>query len=239
MATFFGKLKSGLEWLELGKLVVDILGGLLAGKTVQALLVKFTSISPIWVTPLWLAAASIVTGFLVFLGNRKRKNVEQNPQRQVTLAPVAPEAQYKNVEEFYKTYDNSMLLEAEGYIQKESNQYKPGLERERFLIRNLASFALTYVFDMIWYTGFGSQLKAIEQLNAGPLSTAQIRTFYDEATQRYPNMYPSYSFDKWLYYLQSWCVLVQSGDTFSISIRGREFLKYLVHEGRLIDTKAY
>ena len=100
-----------------------------------------------------------------------------------------------------------MLMEAEGYIRRESDQYKPGPQREQFLIRQLASGAITYIFDVIWYTVYGSQLRALEQLNARPLSLAQLKTFYDEANQKYPAMYPFYSFDKWLNYLRSWLLI--------------------------------
>lgn len=238
---FWGRLKTGLEWLELGKTFVDVVGGLFVGQSVKAVLVRYTDISPVWITPIWLGVALVVMGLLIFIGNRKKAKQGQNTQTQMVAAPspVAPETQYKNVEEFYRTYDNSMLIESEGYIRSESDQYKPGAERERFLVRSLASFAITYVFDVVWYTIFGSQLKALQQLNARPLSLAQVRSFYDQASESFPNMYPNYAFDAWLYYMQSWFLIVQNGDVFSISIRGKEFLKYLVHEGRLIDGKAF
>jgi hypothetical protein len=238
---FWGRLKTGLEWLELGKTFFDVFSGLFVGQTVKAILVRYTQISPVWITPIWLGVAAAVFGLLIFIGNRKKGKQGQNTQTQMAAAPAAvvPQTQYKNAEEFYRTYDNSMLIEAEGHIRRESDQYKPGTERERFLVRNLASFAITYVFDVVWYTIFGSQLKALQQLNARPSSLVQIRSFYDQASEAYPSMYPNYAFDAWLYYLQSWFLIVQNGDVFSISIRGKEFLKYLVHEGRLIDGKAY
>lgn len=242
MAVFLGKLKAGLEWVELGKTAVELLLGLFAGQTVKALLMRFTNIPSVWITPIWLGAATALVALFVFLGNRKKgKQSQSTTQTQVVTVPaaVAHEPQYKNVEEFYKTYDNSMLMETEEYIRKESNQYRPGTEREQFLIRQLASSALTYIFDIVWYTVYRSQLEALQQLNARPLSTAQLKTFYDEAARQYPGMYPAYSFDSWLEYLRAWLMLVQQGDTFSITVRGKEFLKYLVHQGRLFTERAF
>ena len=92
---------------------------------------------------------------------------------------------------------------------------------------------------MLWYTVYESQLRALEQLNARPLSTAQVKTFYDEAMQKFPGLYPRYSFDNWLNYLRAWLMLVQNGDIFSIGVRGKEFLKYLVHEGHLINERTF
>jgi hypothetical protein len=242
---FWGRLKTGLEWLELGKTFVDVFGGLFVGQTVKAILVRYTQISPVWITPIWLGVATLVFALLLFWGNRKKRKQSQGAEGQSTSTQItAPatavlETQYKNVEEFYRTYDNSMLLEAEGHIRKESDQYKPGTERERFLIRTLATGALTYTFDIVWYTIFGSQLKLLHQLNARPLSSAQVKTFYDEVGAAYPNMYPNYTFGQWLAYLQSWYMVAQNGDTFYISVRGKEFLKNLVHHGRLPDGKAF
>src|SRR6266436_2471654 len=93
MAVFWGRLKTGLEWLELGKTFVEVFGGLFVGQTVKAVLVRYTEISSVWVTPIWLGVATVVVGLLIFIGNRKKgKQAQQQGQSTQTQMVAAPTA---------------------------------------------------------------------------------------------------------------------------------------------------
>jgi hypothetical protein len=231
VAKFVERAKSALEWLQHGDLIVRILGGLGGGQLVRAALVTWTHIPHVWVTAIWLIAVALFCWLLTLLG--KRKVEKRNEPAETQIAATAPSPpQFKDVDEFYKTYDNALLLESEEIIRKESQQYKPGNDRERFLIRTLASGAITYAFDVVWYTIYNSQLRLLDALNSKPLPVIEAKKYYEQASQNYPIQYLTYSFDQWLSYLHSWVMVVQNGDTIVISVRGREFLKYLVHQGR-------
>jgi hypothetical protein len=185
--------------------------------------------------------AVFVFALIAFIWFSKRlgspvQSTGSTPSQDIT--PPAEKNKFQNVEDFYKTYDNSMLLETEELVRQEAKNYAPGNDRERFLIRNLASGAIMYIFDIVWYTVYKSQLLLLEKLNTQPLTTAQVRAYYDEAAKANPGTYQKYSFDEWLGFLRIWYMVVQNGDTFAISVRGKEFLKYLVHQGRSINERG-
>jgi hypothetical protein len=164
------------------------------------------------------------------------QSVSSTPSQGITAHQE--ENKFQNVEDFYNTYDNSMLLETEVLVRKEAQKYAPGNDREGFLIRNLASGAIMYIFDVVWYCVYKSQLLLLEKLNTQTLTTAQVRSYYDEAARAYPEKYQNYPFDQWLNFLRIWFMVVQNGDTFAISVRGKEFLKYLVHQGRSVNDRG-
>ena len=185
--------------------------------------------------------AVFVFALIAFVWFSKRlgspvQRISNTPSQDIT--PPAEKNKFQNVEDFYKTYDNSMLLETEELVRQEAKMYAPGNDREGFLIRNLASGAIMYIFDVVWYTVYKSQLLLLEKLNTQPLTTAQVRAYYDEAAKANPGTYQKYSFDEWLEFLRVWYVVAQNGDTFAISVRGKEFLKYLVHQGRSINERG-
>ena len=106
------------------------------------------------------------------------------------------------------------------------------------MIRILASGSITYIFDVVWYTIYNSQLRLLDALNSRQLTTAEAKKYYDQASQNFPIPYLTYSFDQWLSYLHFWSLIAQNGDTLGISVRGKEFLKYLVHEGRSASDRS-
>ena len=81
----------------------------------------------------------------------------------------------------------------------------------------------------------GPTLAAMQALNSGgpegfPLAT--IRPFYDLGASNFPSVYENYTFEQWLGYLESSQLVARlPGDRITISINGRAFLKYLVHQG--------
>jgi hypothetical protein len=129
-----------------------------------------------------------------------------------------------------------MLRETEDAIRATSDKYQPGPDREKFLIRLFASGVLIYLFDMIWFTIFQSQIKALEELNRRALTINEIRSFYDGAAANNPSVFQTYPFESWLTYMRSWLLILQ-GDSIQITIRGKEFLKYLIQKGHAASDR--
>jgi len=137
-------------------------------------------------------------------------------------------------DELLKAFDNALLLQRENFIQAELErlQINSGPDRERVLIRLLAGLAVVQGFERTYTLIWGSQIFALQFLNsAGSVSIELLRPWYDQAAAREPELYAAYTFDQWLGFLQMSLLVLRAGDTVSVSLEGREFLKYLLHQG--------
>ncbi len=140
------------------------------------------------------------------------------------------------MEQFYRTYDNIFLREVEDLVLKQSNQYQPGADRERYLVRYSATILGTAIFEWIWSQIGGSQLRALYALNVKPLTLDDLHRYYDEGKASRPDFYQTYLFEQWLAFLRNAGFIVEAGNNVQITIRAREFLKHLTHYG--YDTAA-
>ncbi len=137
-------------------------------------------------------------------------------------------------DELLKAFDNALLVEREKFILAELERLhiSPGSDRERVLIRLLASLSLVQSFERTYTLIWGSQITALQFLNsAGAVPAQFLRPWYDQAAAREPEVYDGYTFDQWLGFLQASFLILLSGENVSISLEGREFLKYLLHQG--------
>jgi hypothetical protein len=155
-------------------------------------------------------------------------NRQTTAQSAATIANPAP---FRDVDEFYRTYDNRLLTETEGLIRTESDKYDPS-QREKFLIRLLASVVTIASFERTWLTIFRSQLNALHDLNIRIRTHDELRRHYEEAAKVYPQIYvEGSSFEMWLGFLKTSVLVREYGPTqIEITVRGVEFLKYLVEK---------
>ncbi len=167
------------------------------------------------------------------------------PARIVAPTPTASQeqsgdasspSQMRNVDDFYKTYDNALLIEFETNIRNQTNQYPSGQIRENILIRLMATLIIYDLFERTWLNIFGSQLKALQRLSTTPLSLAELRQYYEDGVINNTQFYEKYSFEQWLTFLRNWVLILQQ-DKIEITVRGREFLKYIVHVGYDVNLR--
>lgn len=148
--------------------------------------------------------------------------------------PAADEK--KSVEEFFRSFENPLLLEAEELILKDLKDRKIEnvQDREKTLVRALASTNLILHFEKIHGSIWLSQLTTLRYLN--PRDTGVERgdlfPFYEAAKAAYPNWYDTYSFDQWLSFLQSFNLVGVKDSRLFITVAGRELLKYLAATGK-------
>jgi|SRR5712664_4121538 len=228
------------EWEDIkGHFKYDIYKWALGGVVVASgayLVHKFQHL-PDWLPYAVVFVLAVAVLFWLSKQQSRKSNALVESSKQSAVA--ASTTQFQSADEFYKTYDNALLLECEGYVRAEAEKYKPGLDREGYLIRIFASGFLIYTFDVVWFCIYKSQLLLMQQLNSKPLTTSEVRAFYDEAARAYLDRYRNYSFEKWLFFLRSWYMIAEKdADIFVISLRGKEFLKYLVHQGRNPNDRA-
>jgi hypothetical protein len=229
MANFFGKIREQLEWLHHGRLVVEVLLALGLGKSFGVWL-KIMWNSP-WVTPIWLLLSAGIMAMLVWASGRKKKVIQQATSAQIvaTAAPASP----IDVDEFFRTtYNSPHQLETEQNVRA-MIQSRPEAERGEFIVKFLARGIVEYTYDRIWLGIFNSQFLALQELNRRiVMRREEIKSFYDVAAASNPRLYPDYSFDTWVGYLVSQVLIItHPGNTVEITLRGRDFLKYLVHYG--------
>jgi hypothetical protein len=96
------------------------------------------------------------------------------------------------------------------------------------------------LFDLMWWTMFKSQLLALLDVNKhnGILPIADVKSGYNSAAEEYPDHYANDSFERWLSYLtKNGLVLNHPSGMIEITVRGKDFLKYLVHWGREPNNK--
>jgi hypothetical protein len=144
-------------------------------------------------------------------------------QRETATATPA-----QNVDAFYRTYDNRLLSEMEVITRAELNKY-PADQHEKYLIRLLATVAVVGIFERTWLQIFRSQLKALHELNLKPRTYDELRQIFAEASKLNPHIYSTGTFEMWLAFLKGAMLVRELGpSTIEITIRGTEFLKYLV-----------
>jgi hypothetical protein len=145
--------------------------------------------------------------------------------------------QYADVEAFYRTYDNHVLADIEALVRTQSDQYAPGDDRERFLVRFHSTVVLIALFEYIFILIFKSQILALHELNRGAIPIDDLHSFYDGAVVQNPAFYAGYSFNQWVSFMRSYALVTDVGPDLAISVRGREFLKYLVETGKSAEDK--
>lgn len=154
------------------------------------------------------------------------------------LPEQATEPKSSGVEDFLKkVYDNQLLREAEEGIRTHLESLKPVNveERERFLLRNFAATVILRAFDRIYYDIYGSQLAALQFLNdfrGAQVTLENLRPFFEEACKKHPELYINDRFERWLGFISTAGLVRLDNNIFSITVRGKEFLKYLVDQGR-------
>jgi len=97
------------------------------------------------------------------------------------------------------------------------------------------------LFEYIWVSIFRSQISALDMLNAKspPISKIEeLKLYYDSAVSLNPHFYTGYPFTSWLGYIKYWLLVGdRGGDSVYLTVRGREFLKYMAASGKSATTK--
>lgn len=166
----------------------------------------------------------------------RTKSVGKTGLETYEAQPAQPGDEKKAIEEFFKTFDNPLILESEDLIQKDLKQRKieSPSDRERVLIRSLASTNIILHFERVHSLIWASQLALLRFLNARDdgADVSHAIGFYEMGKKEFPAWYESYPIDRWLGFLESTNLIARHDSRIFISVGGREFLKYLIAVGR-------
>lgn len=191
----------------------------------------------------WPIAVVVVVVFALVLFRRdfsalinRTKEVGTGGLKTYENQPTQPVEEKKGVEDFFRTFENPLLIEAEGLILKEleGRNIKVAADREKALVRSLASSNILLNFERALGSIWQSQLSLLQYLNSRDLGSelSELGAFYMDAKGKYPSWYEDYSFDQWLGFLRSHNFITQKDSRVFITVAGREFLKYLIAAGK-------
>ena len=170
--------------------------------------------------------------FLDRVKNIKATGVEVIAGEQDTSkSEVGPSA----ADEFARLFDNQLLIEREDAIRAEMAGIAGGdqTQKEKFLIRIIAAQGIRQQFEATYQNIWGSQLTALQIANT-TLDGVQLGTFetiYNQAVAQNKDWYANYSFERWLAYMENQFLSIRKDDKIYITLTGREFLKYIIHQG--------
>lgn len=108
----------------------------------------------------------------------------------------------------------------------------PQDEHEARLRAALAYATLQASFERAYGSIFGSQIHALEIINAYPRPIGEIEALFTDAAQNHPQIYKDYTFQEWLRFLENFELVEQKGEKVEITNFGREFLAYLAQSGK-------
>lgn len=192
----------------------------------------------------WPAAVLIIVVFALIIFRKeissllnRTKEIGTSGLKAYDTPPTQPTDEKKSVDEFFRSFENPLLLEAEELILNDlkNRKIETSQEREKTLLRALASTNLLLHFERVHGTIWLSQLAALRYLNqrdTGAERADLYHHFYETAKAAYPNWYENYSFDQWLEFLQSFTLVALKDSRLFISVAGREFLQYLTATGK-------
>lgn len=230
------KIKNWLDWLGRSYVLVEVFISLGLASAVRAVLIELEHIPPAWITPIWLICAGLILWLMVVLtGERIAIGVGQIPSSEIqaaasgTLAPADGEF---DVDKFFEqSYNSPLANDVDKAFRQTLQKYELPEDRENLLLRFISSGFVGYLHDMTWASIYKSQITLLQRLNQGLLQLDDVKRFYNEASRESPKTYANYSFSQWLDWMMNQRLITQEGTTFGITLRGRDFLKYMVHYG--------
>ena len=139
-------------------------------------------------------------------------------------------------DEFARLFDNQFLIEREDSIRTDLVRIVAGADqaqKEKILLRIIAAQAIRQQFETTYQSIWGSQLNALAITNTTPGSVQLVvfKTLYNQAEAQHKEWYTNYSFEQWLQYMEIQLLIIKKDDKISITLTGREFLKYIIHQG--------
>lgn len=192
----------------------------------------------------WLFVSVFLIAFVLLVSFSQRTPLlaqATTPQLSpLTPAGPSPVRSLFDAEQFFHVaYCGQLQVETEGNVRA-MIQSRPVDGREAFTIRFIATGLLNALYDNIWLRVYRSQLLVLAELNSKVLRLEEIRVYYDDAARKFPQVYANYSFDQWLAFLRANVLLLEyPGQVFEITVRGKDFLKYIVHCGYKVDARTY
>ena len=106
----------------------------------------------------------------------------------------------------------------------------PPEHREKTLVRALTNSQMARSFALAYSNIFGSQISALEKLNASSVSRDEAARMFEELKARDP-IFVDLTLEQYLQFLFDWKFISQQNGQLFITQTGRNFLQFMVSSG--------
>ncbi len=227
-------IRSHLIW----QILVWTFGGGLIAAIVQA--VRSARQLPFewWFVGVVFLVSALALAVITLLAGQKRVS-QQSTIQTSPLLPVQPTMNLSAAEFFRTAYYSNVTAEVEKNIRLAAAQDQPN-DREGYLAKFIGVGVVMYSHDQTWAYIYKSQLLMLTELNqkAGIMPLTAARPYYDKAAVECPQTYANYSFDEWMDFMKGQqLIILHPSAMLEITVKGRDFLKYLTHWGRFANAR--
>ena len=173
----------------------------------------------------------------------KYKGAELHFEKQLTATPRSAE-QIAKLESVTPKEVTNLQADIRGLIETQISELPGGPEDKiELLTKNLAFQQAMSLFDRINNTIFGSQVELLRHMNSklpAPCKEPDLVQFYDAAKEKNPEQYKNYSFENYMFFLESFSLVTKHTDSWAINDMGIDYLMYLASPGpQHAITKAF
>lgn len=245
-----GWLKELLEWLHHAYWIREFLlsSGLWTSITTWAVKSAYLPADYKWPVTILLVGLSMYLLVLIRpLWQQSKKHASLPQQQDPTTFVIRPTdtglPADVDIKKFIRLSYRTPELEAE--VRKNfrllAQQEAPG-NHEKFYLEFIGIGFIAVGYDNIWHAIYASQLQALMEVNRnnGILPMEKLKPFHRAAEAKFPSQYKEFNitFDDWFKYLTANTLVIHHPtDMVEITVRGKDFLKYLAHWGRGADEK--
>jgi hypothetical protein len=160
-----------------------------------------------------------------------------NPSNAITRSVPHSPGTFDSVAFFRTSYLSPLQdVGANSYIA-EAERVRPN-DKASFYLDVLAVGSIQMLYDDLWWRIYRSQIRALSALNAGMLPIDEYRKPFDEASIEFADDFArlKITFDDWMKFMtETTLLIVHPSKMVEITLKGRDFLKYLLHNGRNAD----
>src|SRR5665213_1798581 len=225
--------KKFIEFFGDTKTIIEFLTSIGAGKAVEAMLRTLTKLPPEWITPIWLFATALflwaISAIVAKITKKPHEDEKTKIQENQTQVSLTETTTSLEIDTFWRSYDNALLVGVEATVREMSDRCQAGAERERYLIRYVATREIINYFERVWRDILGSQIEALEALNPASLRSEQLEIYYLTAAATYTDSYATFTFESWIRFMLTNDLVSESdGSIITLTLFGREFLKYII-----------
>jgi hypothetical protein len=227
LAKQYNDIKGNAKWALLGLLWTPIVA---AG---QFLLRQIPHVQS-WAA--WLTIGVFSAIAFIWVAKSQRQGQTQTAVQDLAMQPglpSQPNAGFNFAAYFRLSHTSQLTDQTERDIKILVAQQQPN-DREGALAKFIGIGFWGYMHDVTWAYIFRSQILALTELNArgGLMPLANAAAHFEKAKGDYPQTYANYSFQEWLLFITTHNLLIRHPtDMLELTLRGRDFLKYVTHWG--------
>jgi hypothetical protein len=140
---------------------------------------------------------------------------------------------------FATAYSSTLRQDIENNARTAAHLNSPN-DHEAFYLKLISTGLPTFMYEITWAYIFRSQILALMEINRRLVPIAEVKAFYDKAAAESPERYATYSFEQWMEFMKSQVLIIwHPSGMVEITVRGRDFLKFLTHHGRYPDDRKF